>query len=192
MRRLAAALFLVSWLGAACQSSPGTPAGTFLPAATCSRAPAQTPTSAPLAAAALTPAPARAPTPPRGPLTDADARVLIRDEIVARGVASDTVRITTRDESRRLSIRYSSTLRVDDRVFEPQTVLIALAVARITARVDPPMSGGIHLGVIPGGDGEVGMRVTIIEGAVLQAWSNNSIGDREFVSQWIVGSVTRE
>jgi hypothetical protein len=102
------------------------------------------------------------------------------------------VRITTRDESRRLSIRYSSTLRVDDRAFEPQTVLIALAVARIAARVDPPMSGGIHLGVIPGGDGEVGVRVTVIEGIVLQSWANNSITDQEFVGQWIVGSLTRE
>jgi hypothetical protein len=71
-------------------------------------------------------------------------------------------------------------------------VLIALAAARVLVRVQPPIDGGIRLAVIPGGESVVGLRVTVIDGSILEAWTNGSISDQEFVDLWMVGTVTRE
>jgi hypothetical protein len=116
----------------------------------------------------------------------------VEEEAIARGVALSTLRITIKGEPRWASIRYSSSYTVDNRAFQPQTVLIALAAARVLVRVQPPIDGGIRLAVIPGGESVVGLRVTVIDGSILEAWTNGSISDQEFVDLWMVGTVTRE
>jgi len=125
-------------------------------------------------------------------LTDAEAITLIEEELAARGVATQTLRVTIAGEPRSVSIRYSSTYNLDSRVFKAQTALVNLAVARVVVLVRPPIDGGIRLAVIPAGHSEVGLRVTIIDGASLAAWSEGDISDQEFVGQWTVGDVTRE
>jgi len=117
---------------------------------------------------------------------------LIQEEATARGVAPDTLRVTIRGEPRSASIRYSSPYDVDGSVFQAQTTLVALAAARAMARVQPPINGGIRLAVIPDGEGEVGLRVIIIDWSSLEAWANGSISDQEFVGQWSEGTITRE
>jgi hypothetical protein len=60
------------------------------------------------------------------------------------------------------------------------------------ARVDPPISGGMRVAVIPVGESNIGLRVTMVDGPSLEAWANGSISDQEFVRRWSVGIVTRE
>jgi hypothetical protein len=81
---------------------------------------------------------------------------------------------------------------VDGNAFQAQRVLIALAVSRVMTRVQPPLDGGVRISVLPDEEGEAGLIVTVIEGSSLQAWANGSISDQGFVSQWAVGTVTRE
>lgn len=183
MRRFAAigvVLCLTGWLVMACQ--PPSPAPTSTPLPTPTPLPAPTPT--------LMPTPTPTPTP--GPLTDAQAIALVEEEIGARGVDLSTLRVTIAGEPRSVSIRYSSSYKVDSKVFQAQTVLVALAAARAMARVQPPIRGGMHLAVMPAGESEVGLRVTVIDWSILEAWANGTISDQEFVSQWTVGNVTRE
>lgn len=118
--------------------------------------------------------------------------MLIEAEMMARGVASDTLTIKIVGEPRVVSIRYASTYSIDSRVFQAETILIALAVARVVARLDLPAAGGIRLGVIPAGRGNVGLRVTIIDSSSLDAWRDGSISDQEFVSQWTAAAMTKE
>jgi hypothetical protein len=141
--------------------------------------------------------PAPASTPPTltltpGPLTDAEAIGLIKEEMAARGVALRTLRVRVAGEPRWTSIRYSSAYDVDSSVFKAQTVLVALSVARVIVRVRPPMNGGVRLAVIPGGESNTGLRVTIIDGSSLEAWANGAISDEQFVGEWTFGIVTRE
>ena len=154
--------------------------------------PSPTATSAPPPTTTPPSAPTRTPIPGPGPLTDAEAIALIQEEATARGVAPDTLRITIRGEPRSASIRYSSSYDVDSSVFQAQTTLVALAAARAMARVQPPITGGMRLAVMPGGESEVGLRVIVIDWASLKAWASGSISDQEFVSQWSEGTVTRE
>ena len=177
MRHIAAVgvvFCILCWLSMSCQAP--------LPTATSAPPPTTTPTTAPT----------RTPIPGPGPLTDAEAIALIQEEATARGVAPDTLRITIRGEPRSASIRYSSSYDVDGSVFQAQTTLVALAAARAMARVRPPINGGMRLAVMPDGESEVGLKVTIIDWASLEAWANGSISDQEFVSQWTEGTVTRE
>ncbi len=186
-----AVLCLLGWLSMACQSRPTTmPTSAPLPMATLPPSRTRTPTSEALPTITPTPFHTQAPTP--GPLTDAEAIALLEEEAAARGVDLQTLRITIAGEPRSASIRYSSSLTVDSRAFEPQRVLVALAAARVLVRIQPPIDGGIRLAVIPDGESEVGLRVTVIDGSSLEAWANGSISDQEFVDQWMVGSVTRE
>ena len=165
---------LLGWLGMGCQ------------------APSPPPTSAPPPTTTLPSASTRMPTPTPGPLTDAEAIALIKEEAAARGVAPHTLRITIGEEPRSASIRYSSSYAVDGSVFQAQTTLVALAAARAMARVQPPITGGMRLAVIPVGESEVGLRVIVIDWSSLEAWASGSISDKEFVGQWTVGAVTRE
>ena len=177
MRHFAAigvVLCLLGWLGMACQA----PSLTLTDATS----PTTTPTPVPTLTTTLTP----------GSLTDAEAIALVKEEVAARGVAPHTLRITIGGEPRSASIRYSSSYDVNSKVFQAQTVLVALAVARATSRVQPPLNGGIRLAVIPAGEGEVGLKVTIIDWASLEAWASGSISDQEFVGAWTVGTVTTE
>jgi hypothetical protein len=139
-----------------------------------------------------TPTSIHTPAPTPGPLTDAEAIALVKEEATARGVAPHTLRITIAGEPRSASIRYASSYTVDSSVFQAQTILVALATARAMARVQPPLNGGMRLAVIPAGESEVGLRVIVIDWASLEAWANGSISDQEFVSQWTEGSITRE
>ena len=118
--------------------------------------------------------------------------MLIHEGATARGVAPDTLRITIKGAPRSASIRYSSSYDVDSSVLQVQTTLVALAAARAMARVQPPITGGMRLAVIPAGEGEVGLRVIVIDWASLEAWASGSISDQEFVSQWSEGTITRE
>jgi hypothetical protein len=167
-------LCLLAWLCVACQfHSP-------------------TLSSTPPSTVALVPADTRMPTPGPGALTEAEATALVKEEMAARGVALHTVRVTIGGEPRWASIRYSSSYAVEGRVFQAQTVLVALAVARVMTQVHPPIDGGIRLAVIPGGESDVGLRVTVVDGSTLEAWANGSISDQEFVAAWTVGTVTTE
>ena len=168
------ALCLLAWLCVACQSPLTTFPGASPPTAT------------------LTPVETRMPTPAPGPLTEAEAIALVKEEMAARGVALHTVRITIGGEPRWASVRYASSYAVEGRVFQAQTVLVALAVARVMAQVHPPIDGGIRLAVIPGGESNVGLRVTVVDGPTLEAWADGSISDQEFVDAWTVGTVTTE
>ena len=165
---------LLGWLGMACQ------------------APSPPPTSAPPPTTTPTSAPVRTPTPSPGPLTDAEAIALIKEEATARGVAPHTLRITIGGEPRSASIRYSSSYKVDSNVFQVQMMFVALTAAQAMARVQPPIKGGMRLAVVPGGEGEVGLRVTFIDWSSLEAWASGSISDQEFISQWTKGAITRE
>jgi len=71
-------------------------------------------------------------------------------------------------------------------------MFVVLTAAEAMARVQPPIKGGMRLAVVPGGEGEVGLRVTFIDWPSLEAWANGSISDQEFMSQWTKGAVTRE
>ena len=168
------ALCLLGWLSVACQSPLTTHTGVPLPTATLTPLYGQTPIAAP------------------GSLTDAEAIALIGEELAAREVAPHTAKVTVAGKPRRVSIRYSSSYAVDDRAFRPQTVLVALAAARVVARVHPAVDGGMHLAVVPAGESDVGLRVTVIDRSSLQAWADGSITDQEFVGHWTVWSATRE
>jgi hypothetical protein len=93
----------------------------------------------------------RAPTPMPGPLTDARAMALIREEVLASGVTSDALSVQIAREPRWASIRYSSSCAADARTFRPQMMLIALAAARFGTRAQPAADGGMRLAVMPGG-----------------------------------------
>ena len=167
-------LCLVCWLVAACEWSQAIPIG-------------DTPQ-----ATLHPPGRIQTPSPRPGPLTDAEAIALAGEELVSRGVAPHTATIAIGGEPRRASIRYSSSYSVDGQAFQAQTVLVALAMSRVMARVQPPLDGGARVAVLPDGEGEVGLRVTVIDGSSLEAWANGSISDQDFVSGWTVGTVTRE
>lgn len=189
-----AVLCLLGLLSVACQTASPTPTITPTPTATLSPTHTQspTPTNTPPPTATLTPGPTQTPTPTPGPLTEAEAIALVKEELVAHGVDLDTTNITIAGEPRSVSIRYASAYAVDSRAFEPQTVLVALAAARTLVRVQPPIIGGIRLAVRPEGENEVGLRVIVIDWSSLEAWASGSISDQDFVSLWTVGAVTRE
>jgi hypothetical protein len=177
MRRRAnvgAMLCFIVWLGVACRSTATTLADVPSPAMT------------------STPTHTRVSTSTPGFLTDAEAIALIQEEITARGVDPHTVRIRIGGEPRLATVRYSSSYAIDGRAFQPQRMLIALAVAQVVAEVHPPVSGGVRLSVIPGGRSDVGLVVTVIDGSSLERWSSRSTTDREFVNEWTVWNVTRE
>jgi len=131
---------------------------------------------------------------PPAPLSLADAKsmALIEEELAAHRVALDTARIAIGAEPRRVSIRYSSVYSVDHPAFEPQRVLVALALSRVLAGAQPPLDGGMRLSAIPAGDSEIGLKVTVIGASSLEAWAKNALSDREFVGGWDVWSMTRE
>jgi hypothetical protein len=187
-----AVLCLLGLLVTACQSRPTTQMNTPLPTATLPPTRTWTPTSEPLPTITPTPFHTQVPTAPLSPLTDAEAIALLEEEAAARGVDLQTLRITIAGEPRSVSIRYSSSYDARGSAFQAQTVLVALATARVLVRVQPPIDGGIRLAVIPGGESEVGLRVTVIDGSSLVAWANGSISDQDFVGQWMVWTVTRE
>jgi hypothetical protein len=117
---------------------------------------------------------------------------LIASALAERGVAPHAARIAIGGEPRWASVRYTSSYDTRGRAFQAQTILIALAVARVAIRVRPPLDGGVRLAVIPGEASEVGMRITTIGGESLAAWAHGMLSDQEFVRQWTVWTATKE
>lgn len=187
-----AVLCLIGWLSMACQSRRMTPTSTPLPSPTRSPSATCTATDEPLPTSTATKLHTLVPSPTRGVLTDTQAVALLEDEAAARGVDLQTLSIRIVGEPRRVTIRYSSSYDADGSAFQAQCVLFALAAARVLVRVKPAIDGEIRLAVIPGGESEVGLRVTVIDGSSLENWATGSISDQEFVSQWKVWTVPLE
>jgi hypothetical protein len=193
VRNLAVSGVLLCVLGGllvACQTSPATPTSTPLPAATPTPKPTLTPTPSPTPTLAPTPRPS--PRPTLGPLTDAEAVELLEEELVARGVDADTLRIVIKGQPRALSVRYTSAYRLDSNVYRAQTVLIALTVSETALRLQPPVDGGISIGIMPEENGEIGLVAISIGGSSLRAWAEGTLTDVEFVGEWSMGIVPRE
>ncbi len=190
LTEFAVVLCLVACSCTAHQAPPGTATSTQAAIAT----PPFTPTLTCTPMATGTAVPSFSPTPVSAlsRLTDAQAVALIEKELAARGVGPDGMKIVVAEKPRTASIRYASSYPIDSHVFRAESVLITLAVARTVARIEPVMTGGLRLSVIPGGDGDVGLRVTIIEHSSLEAWSEGAMSDQEFVSEWTVAAVTKE
>ncbi|NIN65023.1 MAG: hypothetical protein GTO63_10050 [Anaerolineae bacterium] len=187
-----AVLCFLGCLGMACQFLVTTPTSTLPPTATLPPSRTWTPTSEPIPTITPTPFRTQAPTPTLGILTDSEAIALLGEEALARGVDLQSLKISITEEPRSVSIRYTSSYNVEGSAFRAQTMLIALAAARVLIRVQPPVDGDIRLAVVPSGESEVGIRVTVIDGSALKAWADGSISDQEFVAQWMVWTVTRE
>lgn len=194
--RAAVIVAILGWLTVACQFAPPTPTPTLPLTATSTSTPAPTATSTsipvPTATSTSTPAPTPPPTATPTPLTDLQATDLFRQEVASRGVDPDTVRIRIGGQPKRVSIRYTSTYHPDSREFRAQMILNTLAAASITLRVDPPVTGGLDVAVLPVEGGELGLLVTTVERSVLDAWASGSLSDQEFVAEWQTGIVTTE
>lgn len=180
--------FLSGLLGAAC----GSPTPTPTPTPTIAPLPTSSPAPSPTATPVPTPTLVATPTPAPPPLTEEEAKELLKEEVARRGVDLDTLRISIKGEPRCLSIRYASPHKVDGDVFRAQSTLISLAAAQLALRIQPPIDGGIRVSVIPEEDGEVGLRVIIIDNFSLQPWARGEISDREFTNEWMIATVPRE
>jgi hypothetical protein len=132
------------------------------------------------------------PTPALPPLTEDEAKELLRESAAHRNVDLDTLRISIRGDPRWLSIRYSSPHKLDGSVFKAQMTLVVLEAAQMALRIQPPIDGGIRVSIIPEGDTEVGLRVVIIDDFSLEPWARGEISDREFIDEWVIGTVPRE
>ena len=143
-------------------------------------------------AAHLTPTHPPLPTPASGPLTQGEAVMLIEEALAARGVATDTLKITIAGEPRWVTIRYVSAYPSEGRAFQPQMVLAALDAATVLARVHPPINGGMRLAAIPRRSRNVGLEGIIIDAPSLAAWARGAMSDQELVSGWTGGAMTKE
>jgi hypothetical protein len=135
---------------------------------------------------------APAPTPTPHPLTESEAIALVKDELAARDVGLDTVRIKITSEPRVVAIRYTSTYDLSSSVFRAQTILVGLALSRAVMRIEPPIRDGINLSVLPEGNAEVGLVAITISQSNLDAWADGFISDEVFVANWAVGTVPKE
>ena len=170
------ALLFLGWSAVACQSSP-------LPTTISSTAVPPTFTPAPTVAIEHVSTPES--------LTDAEAIDQIKEIMLARGAVPGTERITITSDPRFASLRFESSFPPQEPMFEVQKNLITINAARVLARLTPQLENGIRLAVIPGGEGDVGLIVTVIDGDSFWAWANGIITDQEFVSRWSTGGATR-
>jgi hypothetical protein len=152
--------------------------------------PPPTRTSPPPPTDTPTPVPSSTPTP--SPLSEPEARALLLEELAARGVDPDTVKIDIREGPRTLSVRFTSAYDFESSVYRAQSILVALTVSRASLRLRPPLDGGIKLSIIPQGSDEVGLHVMSIMASSLDAWAGGSLTDQEFVEEWSVGIFTKE
>lgn len=169
-----AVVLVICCVGVACQGAPG-------PTAT--PPPEPTPTTVP---------PATVDTRGEEPLTDGEAIEWAEHAIVARGVAPETVRVTIGGEPRQATIRYASQHGSAEEAFGIETLLVGLEVSRVLARVEPMLTGGLSLGVMPTGEGETGLYMTDINGSTLRAWADGAMPEHAFVSSWEQWAVTSE
>jgi hypothetical protein len=148
----------------------------------------------PTAVATIVPTSRFAPTPGPllPPLAEADAIALILESAVRYGVAPETIRVSISDEPRRAIVRYASIHALGQTAFELQRILVTMALSRIAARMRPPLDGGLNVGVMPAGGGDVGLFVTVVDGQTLARWSAGEFSDPQFVDQWESGQMTRE
>jgi hypothetical protein len=117
---------------------------------------------------------------------------LVREELAARGVMPETIRITVREDPRSASLRYTSTYDRNSKVFQVQTALVALVVSRVMLRIQPPLEAGLSVSVLPEGDGEVGLMVIVINQSSLDGWADGLLTEQEFVTEWEVGTIPKE
>jgi hypothetical protein len=188
----AIALCLLGIIAAACRGSTPAPAAQpTQPPPSPSPVP---PTATPRPSATPLPTARFAPTP--GPalpsLSDADAIALIKEAVLRYGATEETVRISVAGEPRSVTVRYASALSTDQGVFDLQRILSTIAVARIAVRLEPPPAAGLSVGIIPAGDADVGLFLTLIDGETLARWTRGELNDVEFVRQWEMGAMTRE
>lgn len=179
-------LCLLGWLSVACRFPLPVATGTPAPTATWTPIPTQTPTPTP------TPRPTPAPTDTPGPLTDGEAIALMEQELAARGVALNTVRIRIGEAPRQASVRYTSTYKFGRSVFRAQTTLVGLALSQVVLRVQPPLDGGLSVAVLPVGEREVGLYVITISHSSQKRWATGTLSDQDFVGEWLVGTVPKE
>ncbi len=160
----------------------------------CRAAPAApTPTPTPPPTETPAPFPTWLPVPTLPPMGEEEAAAQVREAAAARGVDAETVRVTFTTDPHRMFVRYTTSIPVYEPAFRAQTTLAALSIARIGAGVRPPLDGGINISILPPDDTEeVGLMVVAIEGPSLAAWANGQLNDREFVTGWSIGTITRE
>ena len=178
------AMLVVCCLGVACQGAPGPTA-----------VPPPEPTATDVPIVIATPMEVPATTSAGGEqraLTDGEAIEVATKGIVARGVAPETVRMVIGGEPRQATVRYASQHRSTEEAFEIQRVLVTLEVSRVMARVEPALTGGLSLGAMPAGEGEIGLYMTVIKGSPLRAWAGGAMTEPEFVSSWEHWAVTSE
>ena len=177
-----AAFCLCVGLLAACQVAVATP--TDPPQPTETSTPEPLPTS--------TPSPQPLPTATPGPLSEAEAVALIEEQLAARSVDLETVRLTFRKEPRILSLRFTSPYDFGSTAYRAHSVLVPLLVSRIGVRVPSAVGDGIEVSIIPRGSEEVGLHVISIMGSTLEAWRAGDLSDQEFVADWTVGVIPKQ
>jgi hypothetical protein len=184
---------LLAAAAVSCQSAIATPTAqaTLPPVPTASPAPQATMPSV-TAAALPTSRFAATPGPTLLPLSEADAIALIREEILRYGVTPEVIRVSITGEPRTVAVRFATTLSMDQTTLDYQRILSTMAVARIAVRLQPPPAGGISVSIIPAGQTDVGLLVTVVGGDALAEWARGELNDPEFYRRWKVGAMTRE
>jgi hypothetical protein len=146
------------------------------------------PAPTPLSTARFVPTPGLA----LPPLSDADAIAQMKEAVLRYGATAETVRVSVTGEPRSVTVRYASPLSTEEGTFDIQRTLSTIAVARIAVRLEPPPAGGLSVGIIPAGETDVGLLLTLIDGEALAQWARGELNDVEFFGLWEVGAMTRE
>jgi hypothetical protein len=146
----------------------GTACGKLMPTYT----PIPTPTDTPI----LTPTPA--------PLTDEMAIARIKEALTIHPIHQDTLEVEISRDRRRITISYETDYDSGSPQFRWQIITIGLTVARIIARVEPPISDGIRIAAMPTGREDIGLKLVVIKGDDIAAWSIGLLSDQVFISRW--------
>lgn len=145
-----------------------------------------------------TPAPTSTPLPTEIPtatptlttLTDEMAIARIEDALAAHPIHQLEVEISR--DLRRATISYETDYSGESLEFQWQVIIIGLIAARTISRVQPPVSGGMRMVVVPTKGKEVGMRLVVIGAVDIAAWASGSKSDQAFVAGWRTITVTKE
>ncbi len=139
-----------------------------------------------------TPLPTKIPTalPTLTPLTDEMAIARIEEALAAHPIHQLEVEISK--DLRRATISYETDYSGESPEFHWQVIIIGLIAARTISRVQPPVSGGMRMIVVPTKGREVGMRLVVIRAVDIVAWASGSKSDQAFVAGWQMVTVTKE
>jgi len=129
-------------------------------------------------------------TPTLTPLTDEMAIARIEEALVAYPIHQLEVAISR--DLRRATISYETDYSGESLEFQWQVVIIGLIAARTISQVQPPVSGGMRMVVVPTEGKEVGMRLVVIGAVDIAAWASGSQSDQAFVAGWQMVTVTKE